>query len=50
MGESTEQPAEKGAVQHAREALEAEDMGEKNYHIRQALQLLDVDTNPNADR
>lgn len=50
MGESTKRPARNGAIQHLREALEAEDVGEKNYHIKEAVQLLDVDAYTDANR
>lgn len=39
-GTDDQQPKEKGAVQHLENALEAEEMDEVNYHVRQALQLL----------
>ena len=43
MGESTEQmSAREGAVQHLQNAVTTESTAEKNYHIKQALQLLDV--------
>lgn len=45
MGESTEQlSAREGAVEHLREAVTTGSTAEKNYHIKQALQLLDVST------
>ena len=34
---------EQDAIQHLEEALEAERDDEANYHIRQALQLLNVE-------
>lgn len=37
--------AEKGAVQHLKEALETNNATEKDFHIKHTLQLLDV----NAD-
>lgn len=43
MGESTEQmSAREGAVQHLQNAVTTESTAEKNYHIKEALQLLDV--------
>lgn len=45
MGEITEIVDEHdGAVQHLTQALEAEDTGQKQFHVRQALQLLGVAT------
>jgi hypothetical protein len=32
-----------GAVQHLRDALEVDDTSEKDYHIKEALQLLDAE-------
>ena len=32
-----------GAVQHLRQALEADEVSEKDYHVKEALQLLDAD-------
>lgn len=34
--------ARNGAVDHLEKAVEAEDSSEKDFHLRQALQLLDV--------
>lgn len=42
-------PAENGAVQHLREALAEEGSVEKDFHVRQALQLLDVTATPADD-
>lgn len=43
MGESTEQmSAREGAVRHLQSAVTTESTAEKNYHIKEALQLLDV--------
>lgn len=38
----TRTAAEKGAVQHLHEALAKEGTAEKDFHIKQTLQLLDV--------
>lgn len=40
------------AVENLRTALESEDGAENNYHVRQALQLLELDDEPDsaADR
>lgn len=44
MPESSATTQEKqGAVQHLRDALDAEQMDDTNYHVRQALQLLGVE-------
>ena len=44
MGATTQQTtAEKGAVRHLEKALMADDATEKNFHLKQALQLLDLD-------
>lgn len=32
-----------GAVQHLRQALETEEDAEKDYHVKEALQLLDAE-------
>jgi hypothetical protein len=32
-----------GAVQHLRKALEADEVSEKDYHVKEALQLLDAE-------
>ena len=32
-----------GAVQHLRQALETDEISEKDYHIKEALQLLDAE-------
>lgn len=32
-----------GAVQHLRQALEADEASEKDYHVKQAVQLLDAE-------
>ena len=32
-----------GAVQHLRQALAADDVSEKDYHVKEALQLLDAE-------
>lgn len=32
-----------GAVQHLRQALEADEASEKDYHVKEALQLLDAE-------
>lgn len=37
-------PSKNRATDHLRKAIEAEEMDKKNYHIRQALQLLTMST------
>lgn len=32
-----------GAVQHLRKALESGEVSEKDYHVKEALQLLDAE-------
>lgn len=45
MGSRTKQPDEReDAVKHLEEALATEDSSEKDFHVRHALQLLDVAT------
>ena len=44
MGASTERTSVRnGAVRHLRDALAAEDATEKDFHLKQAIQLLDLD-------
>lgn len=50
MGGSEEQPKREGAVQHLEEALEADNTEDKNYHLKEALQLLDLDAYSDEDR
>ena len=50
MGGSEEQSARKGAVHHLEEALEADSTGDKDYHLKEALQLLDLDAYADEDR
>lgn len=50
MGGSEERPARKGAIQHLETALEAEDVEETDYHVKEALQLLDLDAYSDEDR
>ena len=43
MGASTQRTTEqKGAVRHLEEALTTDDATEKDFHLKQALQLLDL--------
>lgn len=43
MGTRTKQTnARNAAVEHLEKAVKAEDSSEKDFHLRQALQLLDV--------
>lgn len=45
MGSRTKQPnGREDAVEHLEKALATEDSAEKDFHVRQALQLLDVAT------
>ncbi|WP_435177324.1 hypothetical protein [Halorussus sp. AFM4] len=39
----TTSEVEQGAIQHLEAALEADEMDEINFHVRQALQLLGVE-------
>lgn len=39
--------ARKGAVQYLQEALEVDAAAEKDFHVKQALQLLDVNKKVN---
>lgn len=50
MGKGEELSARRGAVQHARAALETEDMSEANYHVKEAIQLLDLHAYSDEDR
>ena len=36
--------ARRGAVEHLENALETDNLTEKDFHLKQALQLLDVET------
>lgn len=42
MGMCGTQSSEDGAVKHLEKALELEDPTEKEFHVKQALQLLNV--------
>ena len=45
MGERNYQrPVREGASQHLEDALEREDPSEKDFHVKQALQLLGIRT------
>lgn len=45
MGEDTPQATvRKGTVQHLEDALEADTIAEKDFDMKQALQLLDVES------
>lgn len=41
-GRTKRRTAQKGAVGHLEQALEAEESDETEFHVRQALQMLDV--------
>ncbi|WP_256478566.1 hypothetical protein [Halorussus limi] len=44
MSDSSEESAEReGAVEHLDSALSADRLDDAKYHVRQALQLLDVE-------
>ena len=44
MSDTDEQSErERGAIRHLNEALAAEEMADVDYHVRQALQFLDVE-------
>lgn len=45
----TRAAAERGAMQHLHEALAEENAAEKDFHIKQTLQLLDVEGSPADD-
>ena len=47
MDGNEERPPREKAVQHLEEALEVENTEETNYHLREALQLLNVAADSN---